>query len=85
MRQCPKLTCLDVRGNEAIGEEGVRALRMALREGTEKDGRPRSLCGLASNPNPDPDPDPDPDPNPSPDQESGSAACRRRRRRRAGS
>ena len=59
MRQCPKLTCLDVRGNEAIGEEGVRALRMALREGTEKDGRPRSLC---ANPNPNPNPIPIPRP-----------------------
>ena len=47
MRLCPKLTCLDVRGNEKMEEEGVKALRSAIFELTTADGRPRSLCGLA--------------------------------------
>ena len=47
MLRCPRLTSLDVRGNNSIGAVGVAALRRASKGMFAADSKPRSLCGLA--------------------------------------
>lgn len=47
MLRCPRLTSLDVRGNNSIGAEGVAALKRASKGMFASDSKPRSLCGLA--------------------------------------
>ena len=49
MHACPKLTALDVRDNESLGERGTKALLAFM--GAQKEGRsvtsvPRSLFGV---------------------------------------
>lgn len=46
LRDCSKLTAIDVRGNETLGEEGTQALVEFLYEQRSNRSEPRSLLGI---------------------------------------